>query len=363
MEDELKLYPFKMLPIDETEGECVQVADLGWQDSVVRNGWLAANTVSEIMEMYMDRVVGEKTFAEFGRQFPLLVKFMDVPGKRTPLMVCPDDTVAAERYDFLGKAKLWYVKDAGPHARLGVGFAGDVEAADFYSACRHGEVEPLLRIFKPQVGEFHYIRPGQVHFAEDVTLVEVAESSPLDFRLFNWGKPVPGDEFDASLNLEAAFDFIDYSASVASGVAGASDGSGASGTFSASGISAASSASDAVGASETPGAFGTSAAPGISGATAVAGICREFTVKRMDAEALTGTVPGKADSYKIYTCLNGSFSIQASAASGTKEKVRVQARESVIVPAEVQDYVVDPGSEDTIALEITSNTGSTSLEN
>lgn len=317
MEEELKLYPFKMLPIDETEGECVQVADLGWQDSVVRNGWLAANTLSEIMEMYMDRVVGEKTFAEFGRQFPLMVKFMDVPGKRTPLMACPDDTVAAERYDFLGKAKLWYVKDAGPHARLGVGFAGDVEAADFYSACRHGEVEPLLHIFRPQAGEFHYIRPGQVHFAEDVTLVEVAESSPLDFRLFNWGKPVPGDEFDASLNLEAAFDFIDYSASEAAGASGAS----------------------------------------------AAGIYREFTVKRMDAEALTGTVPGKADSYKIYTCLNGSFSIQASAASGTKEKVRVQARESVIVPAEVQDYVVDPGSEDTIALEITSNTGSTSLEN
>ena len=57
MEEEKKLYPFKFIPIDETTQENVLLADLGYQDSLVREGWLAANSISEIMDMYMDRVV------------------------------------------------------------------------------------------------------------------------------------------------------------------------------------------------------------------------------------------------------------------------------------------------------------------
>ena len=73
--------------------------------------------LSEIMEMYMDRVVGEGVFAAYGRQFPVLIKTLNGV-RRTPLWVHPDDGIAAERYEFLGKAKLWYVVSARPGAVL-----------------------------------------------------------------------------------------------------------------------------------------------------------------------------------------------------------------------------------------------------
>ena len=89
---EKKLYPFKFIPVasrrpwggsnlvtkygkafvecddegneialgaDELIGESWEIADMGFEDSVLSNGWLAGNTISEIMETYLERVVGE----------------------------------------------------------------------------------------------------------------------------------------------------------------------------------------------------------------------------------------------------------------------------------------------------------------
>ena len=58
MEEEKKLYPFKLVPVEDSPDETWHLADLGFPDSMVRNGWLATNTLSELMEMYMDRIVG-----------------------------------------------------------------------------------------------------------------------------------------------------------------------------------------------------------------------------------------------------------------------------------------------------------------
>ena len=90
MEEEKKLYPFKLVPVEDSPDETWHLADLGFPDSMVRNGWLATNTLSELMEMYMDRIVGEGVFAAYGRQFPVLIKTLK-GGRRTPLLVHPDD--------------------------------------------------------------------------------------------------------------------------------------------------------------------------------------------------------------------------------------------------------------------------------
>ena len=47
-------------------GESWELADMGVQDSVVSNGWLAGNTISELMETYLDRIVGEDVYDHYG---------------------------------------------------------------------------------------------------------------------------------------------------------------------------------------------------------------------------------------------------------------------------------------------------------
>ena len=58
MTEERKLYPLRFCSIlDEYvwgKDEFI-LADLGYRDSLVKDGWLAANTISEVMDTYLDR--------------------------------------------------------------------------------------------------------------------------------------------------------------------------------------------------------------------------------------------------------------------------------------------------------------------
>ncbi len=301
MQEEKKLYPF---PFSE-------IQDLGYIDSPVEGGWLAGNTISEIMEMYMDRIVGEHVFAYYGRQFPVLVRALD-GAERTPLLVCPDDETAEQRFDFLGKAKFWYVRDAKPGAKLYLGFREGVSAEAFYNACKEGSVEAMLNAVEPHPGDCFFIPPGLVHAAlEGVSLVEIAESSPLDFRLFDWGRPFDGDAFDAELTLEAAFDFIDFRGS-------------------------------------TPGAAPAAPQP----VEALAG-CDAFTVSRIRlSDPLR--VPGEElDSFRIYTCLQGGASVQATLEGPSPQRFPLRPGGSLLVPAELGDFLLVPEAPDTVLLETT----------
>ena len=155
---EKKLYPFKFIPVasrrpwggsnlvtkyskafvecddegneialgaDELIGESWEIADMGFEDSVLANGWLAGNTISEIMETYLERVVGEDVYKYFGRQFPLLVKFLDINGKLS-VQVHPDDAYAAARENGkLGKNEAWLILET-PKGRMSLRVVGPV---------------------------------------------------------------------------------------------------------------------------------------------------------------------------------------------------------------------------------------------
>lgn len=241
---EKKLYPFKFIPVasprpwggsvlvnelgkqfvecddegnetvlgaDLKIGESWEIADMGIVDSVVSNGWLAGNTISELMETYMERIVGENVHNFYGRQFPILIKFLHV-NEKLSVQIHPDDEIAAERYDMLGKEELWYVMDAKPESKIYLGFNRDMTAQEFYDRCKNGTVEEVLNVIHPKKGDVIYIKPGTVHSAEgDILLAEIEESSDMTFRLYDWGR-----EFNPAtarpMHLEEAIDLIDYRA-------------------------------------------------------------------------------------------------------------------------------------------------------
>ena len=337
MEEPRKLYPFKFLPIGETfawgggslekkydksfvesdgqgrlrklapggrVAESHEIADLGYRDSQILDGWLAGNTLSEVMDMYLDRIVGEKAFAYYGRQFPLSIKLIDAEG-RIPLMVHPDDVTAAQRYDFLGKAKMWYVLDAKPEASLSLGFNRDTDAAELYAKCLDGSVGELLNTFKPRPGDCFAINPGTVNSAFGVIMLEVSEASPLDFCLSGWGKEVPEDEFDEALGLVEALDFIDFKAFRPSDAA--PDGK----------------------LVKSP----------------------EFTATRLDLKDPVHINAGENGGFAVYFCVSGEASVQVPAPGGM-ESTLLKAGETVLVPAENDDFYLVPRQSGTVLVEV-----------
>lgn len=196
---------------DVMVGESWELADMGFEDSVVENGWLAGNTIGELMETYIERIVGENVYNYYGRQFPLLIKFLDINDKLS-VQVHPDDEVAAERYDSLGKTEFWYIMDANPGAKIYVGFNKEVSAQEFYDRCQNGTVDEIMNVIYPKAGDAIFLAPGTVHAADGgILIAEIQESSDMTFRLYDWGR-----EFNPAtarkLHLEEAIDLIDYKA-------------------------------------------------------------------------------------------------------------------------------------------------------
>ncbi len=307
-------------PLTENDliGESWELADMGTQDSAVAEGWLAGNTIGELMETYMDRISGEGAYQWFGRQFPLLVKFLDIHQKLS-VQVHPDDEVAAQRYDSLGKAEIWYIIDAKPEAKIYMGFKRETSAQEFYDACKAGTADSLLNVIHPKPGDAILIKPGTVHAAEGGILVaEIQESSDLTFRLYDWGRE-NNPATARKMHLDEAIDIINY------------------GKYDASAYMPAGSVKSSDGV-EYPLAD-----------------CPQFSVHKLDLKAALRISPEHYGSYIIYVCLSGAAAInvpkvpveddrKAAAVFGTPEMdiYPIRKGDTVLIPADMPDFYLVP---------------------
>ena len=309
MAEEKKLYPLRLIDLQDAYAwgtDTFKIADLGYRDSIVSDGWLAANELSEVMETYMDRVVGDHVFQVYGRQFPVQVKTIKCEG-RMPLRVHPDDEIASQRYDALGREKLWYVTKASSDARLCLGWSQATDASDLIAGLQDGSIESRINMVPVKAGDSVIIKPGTVHGAVgSLEIVEVSESSALDFCVYPWGQPLSKDEFDDGLTLIDALDFIDY------------------GPYKPA---------------ETPGADK-------QGARFLADL-PQFTVRKFDLRDPLHITGGDHNSYAVYHCLYGRASVKVELLEYTLE-----AGQTLLVPAEVDDFILQPLAQTTSVLEI-----------
>ena len=356
-------------------GESWELADMGVEDSVVAEGWLAGNTISDVMETYLERVVGENVYNFYGRQFPLLIKFLDINGKLS-VQVHPDDETAAERYDSLGKPELWYVMDARPDAKIYVGFKKDMTAQEFYDRCLSGTVEEVLNVIYPKKGDVLYITPGTVHSADGGLLIaEIQESSDMIFRLYDWGR-----EFDPQtarpMHLEEAIDIIDYNAfnwkqyrkgplwgdeASCEPCCGCSDDHGGCGHCED-------------GCCEEGHCEDEHCEDGCShgehchchehhdhhggthgGVTEILVECPQFNVTKINLSDPLHIYTEQFESFIVYVCIEGSASIQVPSVNEKGEacmdNYEFVKGETVLVPAEMPDFYLVPRDRSTILLE------------
>ena len=307
-EDNRKLYPLRF--IDEAEKTSwgrvsYHLADLGFKDSMVDNGWFGGNTLSELMGTYLERVVGDDVFEFYGLQFPVMMKIMEVDGWQ-PLQMNASDEVAAERYDAYGKTALWYIERADADAEMYLGFSRTVDAEEFYKRCQDGTVREILNEVHPKKGEAYLIKPGTVFAAgPGLKIVEISESSELSFNLHNWGQELPESE---ELLLDEAFDLIDFNE------------------------------------------YAPVAATGDKLAE-----CPEFVVTKLDLKDALHIFSEQPGSFAVYYCVSGEMSLQIPVEKddGTKkvEDYELKAGHSILVPSELNDFIIAPVERQTAVLE------------
>jgi len=202
---------FGKAAITDKLGESWELSGIEGEESVVENGFLAGNNLSELIEVYMGELVGDKVYDTYGLSFPLLFKLIDA-NENLSIQVHPGDEVAAERHNSFGKTEMWVVLQADENAELIIGFNQDCSKEDYLEALDTDKVEDLLQHVPVKSGDVFFIPAGLVHaIGKGVVIAEIQQSSDITYRIYDY-KRVDDNGNERELHTEQALDVIDFSA-------------------------------------------------------------------------------------------------------------------------------------------------------
>lgn len=177
--------------------------------SIVSTGSLKGMSLSGLILKYEDKLVGVKTFNEFGTQFPLLIKIIDA-NENLSVQVHPDDTYARGNGENNGKNELWYILEAKEHAEIVYGIKEDETKEAFVKAVSDNKVEQTLNLINASAGDAFYVPAGKVHaILGGILIAEIQQNSNTTYRIYDWGR-VDKDGKSRTLNTAQALDVIDF---------------------------------------------------------------------------------------------------------------------------------------------------------
>lgn len=229
-----KLYPLKFKPLFKEKiwggtkmktmlgldfsplpncGEAWVLSGVNGENSIVSNGFLKGNELNELVEIYMDELVGQKTFDRFGNQFPILVKFIDTKDVLS-VQVHPGDELAAKRHGALsGKTEMWYVLHADDNAWLMGGFRHKTSKEEYLETLQKGKITEMLIKEEMKAGDVFYLPAGTIHALGPGALIsEIQQTSDATYRIYDWDRTDAGGN-PRELHTELATDAIDFTRS------------------------------------------------------------------------------------------------------------------------------------------------------
>ncbi len=190
-------------------GESWEISGVQDDVSVVANGFLAGNSLEEVIEVYMGDLVGEKIFEQFGTEFPLLIKYIDA-NDNLSIQVHPDDELSKERHGAYGKTEMWYVVEADKGAELISGFNSEINREGYLKAFESGQLEAVLNKERVKAGDVFFMPAGRVHaIGKGIVVAEIQQTSDVTYRIFDFNR-VDAQGNPRELHTELALDAIDY---------------------------------------------------------------------------------------------------------------------------------------------------------
>ena len=190
-------------------GEMWALSGFPGSESIVSNGFLAGNDLNEVLEVYMDELVGEKIYETYGNVFPLLIKILDASDWLS-IQVHPDDNLARQRGLEGGKTEMWYILQADEDSKLISGFNRKINQHVYLQKLKDKELTEILNFEEVKAGEVYYMPAGRVHATgPGILLAEIQQTSDTTYRIFDWDR-VDDKGNGRELHLQDAMAAIDF---------------------------------------------------------------------------------------------------------------------------------------------------------
>ncbi|NOU61459.1 type I phosphomannose isomerase catalytic subunit [Marinifilum caeruleilacunae] len=278
-------------------GESWEISGVEGDISLVSNGTLAGNNLEELIEVYMGDLVGDHVYDKFGMEFPLLIKFIDANDVLS-IQVHPDDELSKERHNAFGKTEMWYVIEADKGSELIVGFNQEVDKAKYVAKLDEGKLEEILNNEPVEKGSCFFIPAGRVHaIGKGILLAEIQQTSDVTYRMYDWNR-TDDQGNPRELHTELAVDAIDYSFEKK---------------------------------------YRTDYETKLNETKELVR-CPYFTTNTLEFDKQTEKDYSQLDSFVIYMCLDGDFTIESEGGITTE----VAKGETVLIPAALENVILFP---------------------
>lgn len=225
----MTLYPLKFRPIlkerlwggtklkdvlgkpieSEITGESWELSTVKGDISVIANGSLEGKSLQGLIESNGEELLGKSVVERFGKEFPILIKFIDAK-QDLSIQLHPNDELAKERHNSFGKTEMWYIMDADPKAELIVGFNKDVTKEEYAESIDNDTLLDLLNYEQVKEGDTFFINTGKIHaIGAGVMLAEIQQTSDVTYRVFDFNRKDKEGNL-RELHTELALDAVDY---------------------------------------------------------------------------------------------------------------------------------------------------------
>ncbi len=204
----LKTYLNKPITSNIT-GESWEISTVENDVSVVFNGSLKGKSLNDLINEYPEAILGSKVYADFGKQFPLLFKYLDAR-EDLSIQLHPNDALAKKRHHSFGKTEMWYVMQADADARLIVGFKEKSAPEEYLQHIHDNTLVAILDSKKVKQGDVFMLNTGTIHaIGAGIVIAEIQQTSDITYRIFDFDR-VDANGNKRELHVDLSLDAINY---------------------------------------------------------------------------------------------------------------------------------------------------------
>ncbi|MCF8224571.1 MAG: class I mannose-6-phosphate isomerase [Bacteroidales bacterium] len=284
-------------------GESWEISGVEGNVSVVSEGFLSGNPLDDLIEVYMGDLIGDSIFDKFGKEFPVLIKFIHA-NDNLSVQVHPDDDYAAQYHGKRGKTEMWYIINAEKDAELISGFSKEVDPELFMEYVENKKLREILNFEPVKKGDVFFLPARRIHaIGKGIVLAEIQQTSDVTYRIYDWDR-TDKDGKPRELHLEHALEVMDFKKR------------------------------DNIRTDYDL----------LLNHTVSLADCPYFTTNLMELDQLVDKDFNLIDSFVIYICTEGRTMVNYSGG----EPVYIQKGESILIPAELKEISLIPEVKSTL---------------
>jgi mannose-6-phosphate isomerase len=190
-------------------GESWELSAVPTDVSVVSKGIFKGKNLNELIEQFPGELLGTSVFNRFGKQFPLLFKYLDAR-EDLSIQVHPNDELAEKRHHSLGKTEMWYVMQADKDARIIVGFKADSSKDEYLQHIQDKKLLTILKEVPVKKGDVFFLETGTIHaIGAGILLAEIQQTSDVTYRIYDFDR-VDAQGNARELHIDLSLDAVNY---------------------------------------------------------------------------------------------------------------------------------------------------------